>query len=149
MEAHTLINTHAHTHTYTHAHTHTHTHTHYPIITIRHYITHLCTAPKVVPKGIKKAAPVIVVKNEPVGGAKNGSKSSNLSDVNARLNGSGSHEVLVTKRGSNSNSNSDNNSNGNENGENGNEVDEMVMGGYDDGEDMDEGGHMDEDDGDD
>ena len=98
-----------------------------------------------VPKGIKKATPVVVVKNEPVGGAKNSSKSSNLSDVNARLNGS--HEVLLTMRGSNSNS--DSNSNGNENGENGNEVDEMVMGGYDDGEDMDEGGHMDEDDGDD
>ena len=97
-----------------------------------------------VPKGIKKAAPIIVVKNEPVGGAKNSSKSSNLSDVNARLNGS--HEVLITKRDSNSNSNS--NSNG-ENDENGNDGDEMVMGGYDDGEDMDEGGHMDEDDGDD
>jgi hypothetical protein len=101
----------------------------------------------VVPKGIKKATPVIVVKNEPLGGAKNSSKSSNLSDINARLNGG--HEVLITKRGSNSNSNSDSNSNGNENGENGNEGDEMVMGGYDDGEDMDEGGHMDEDDGDD
>ena len=89
-----------------------------------------------------------MVKNEPVGGLKNSSKTSNLSDANARLNGS--HEVLITKRGSNSNSDSNSNSNGeNGNGENGNEGDEMVMGGYDEGEDMDEGGHMDEDDGDD
>ena len=97
-----------------------------------------------VPKGIKKATPVIVVKNEPVGGAKNSSKSSNLTDLEARLNGG--HEMLFTKRVSNSNSNSNENENENENG---NDGDEMVMGGYDDGEDMDEGGHMDEDDGDD
>ena len=38
-----------------------------------------------------------------------------------------------------------NGSNGNDN----DEGDETVMGGYDEGEDLDEGGHMDEDDGDD